>query len=178
MRWLLLLILAGPAFAQDPENKVLKEQRAVALRGQARGLQRADGYDAAIAFLERNLEHWLLAQAYGETCLWAGREEDGVKVLRSCGLPLADRIVPELQLLWHLRRYDELVARAREAARTVKWGVLKEWEEFGKEEAAARARLLGGATRGGRAALTALVVILLLSLALYRLAPEAKADSG
>ncbi len=201
MRWLLLLLLAGPAFAQDvenlldrerfeearriveerlrnaPDNEVLKEQWAVAVRGQARDLQRADGYDAAIAFLEKNLAHRLLAQAYGETCLWAGREEHGVKVLRRCGLPIADRIHPELRLLAQLRRYDEIVERAREAARTVKWAALKEWEEFGKEEAAARARLLAGATRGGKAALTALVVILLLSLALYRLAPP-KADSG
>ncbi len=195
MRWLLLLLLAGPAFAQDvenlldrerfeearriveerlrnaPDNEVLKEQWAVAVRGQARDLQRADGYDAAIAFLEKNLAHRLLAQAYGETCLWAGREEHGVKVLRRCGLPIADRIHPELRLLAQLRRYDEIVKRAREAART-------DWEEFGKEEAALRARLLGGITRGFRAALTALVVILLLSLALYRFAPAPKADSG
>ena len=200
MRWFLLLLLAGPVFAQDvedllererfqearrvaeqrlrddPDNKVLKEQWAVALRGHARDLQRAEGYDAAIAFLEKNLAHRVLAWAYGETCLWAGREAEGVQVLRGCGLPVAERIVPELQLLWRLRRYDELIARAREASRTVPEDEAAKclaWEKFGREESAMRKRLLSGATRGRNAAIIALLSILLAAAAIHRLAPPA-----
>lgn len=198
MRWLLLLLLAGPVLAQDvehllererfeearrivekrllddPQNRVLKEQWAVALRGQARDLQRVDGYGAAIALLEENLAHRLLAEVYGETCLWAGREEEGVLVLRRCGLPLADRIVPELQLLGHLRRYDELVARAVEASRTVPRDEVAKclaWEQYGREESAMRKRLLSGATRGRNAAVIALLSILLAAAVIHRLAP-------
>ncbi len=197
MRCLLLLLLAGPLFAQDvedllererfqearrvvekrlrddPNNKVLKEQWAVAVRGQARDLQRADGYDAAIAFLEKNLAHKVLAWAYGETCLWAGREAEGVKVLRGCGLPLAERIVPELQLLWRLRRYDELIARAQAASKTVPGNEVAAWEKFGRDESAMRKRLLSGATRGRNAAIIALLSILLAAAAIHRFAPAA-----
>ena len=86
------LALAGAAFAQErelaeerfedalrvaerelrerPLDKDLLEKRARALLGMARDAQRCGGYGAALALLERDLSHPLLAQGYADVAIW------------------------------------------------------------------------------------------------------------
>ena len=134
---------ATQALLAKPNSVVLLDQRALAIRGIARDLQRAEGYTAAVRYLEQNLTHWKLAEAFGETCLWSGREEHGLATLRACNLTLMARIVPELTLLARLHRYDEVIARANEAKQSMDWKALDRWVVYGKREAELRANLNG-----------------------------------
>ncbi|MFQ5843542.1 MAG: hypothetical protein ACE5JG_00985 [Planctomycetota bacterium] len=159
------LLLADAALRERPGSPVLRGLRAEAVRGIARELQRVEGYDAAVKYLEDHLSHALLAEAYGATCAWAGREERGIRRLRRSVLPVAQRLRPELHLLALLGRYDEAAERAGAAGDG-------EWEAFARREAALRARLDGRARRGARVALAALAALLGAAALLFRLAPS------
>jgi hypothetical protein len=132
---------------------------------EARDLQRAQGYGAAIDYLDARLDHWLLAEAFAETCRWGGREARGVERLRSSGLALEERIRPELDLLHAQLRHKELESRAREAKaelakKGIDWPLLDEWIRIAGEEAALRAGLRGRGTRAGWLALGGAVAML------------------
>jgi len=139
---------------------------------ETRRIQRSRGYDAALDYLEKNIDHWVLAQAYGEVARWAGQEERGLQALRRSSLPLAQRIEPELYLLSTIQRYDEIVSRARQAQATVAWDALDGWVSFGAEEARLRRNLAAHADRAAWLALGALVAILAGCGVAWRLAPS------
>ena len=139
---------------------------------ETRRIQRSRGYDAALDYLEGHIDHWILAQAYGEVARWAGREERGLHALRQASLPLAQRIEPELYLLSTLQRYDEIVSRARQAQATVAWDALDGWVAFGAKEARLRRNFAARADRATWLALGALVAILAGWGAAWRLAPS------
>jgi len=160
------LAAAEQALAADPGNALLQRSWAKAARAVARVLQRAEGYPAAMDFLETRLTHALTIEAYGEACLWGGQEERALKRIQAAReIPIRDRIKPELQLLYDLRRYDEAARRARE----VGW---KEWADWAKKEAAMRDRLLGRGVRAYWVAAIAFVVMAAAALALFVLAPK------
>lgn len=110
--WAKALAQVDAALDHDPSSGVLLRMRAEAHRGVARDLQRTQGYPAAIAYLERHLDHPVTAWAYARTCIWGGEERRGIDGLRESGLPPADTIPGEVELLSQLRRYDEVVQRA------------------------------------------------------------------
>jgi hypothetical protein len=160
------LAAARKALAAEPGDALLQRRWAKAARAVARVLQRAEGYPAAIEFLEERLTHPLTIEAYGEACLWGGQEARALKRLRDADdIPLRDRIRPELNLLHQLRRYHEAARRARE----VGW---KEWADWAGEQAAMRDRLLGRGVRAYWVAAIAFVVMAAAATALYFLAPR------
>jgi hypothetical protein len=156
---------AEQALAAEPDNALAQRRWAKAARAVARVLQRTEGYQAAIEFLEARLTHPLTVEAYAEACLWGGQEERGVAHLRSSrGVAVRHRIGHELELLGYLRRYDEAARRARE----VGWDEGARWAE---ERAARRARLLGRGVRAYWVAAIGFVVMAAAAVALYFLAP-------
>jgi hypothetical protein len=157
---------AEAALRQHADHKGLLYQRAQARRGIARDLQRAQGYAAAIDYLERDLSHAVLAVAYAEACKWGGAELRGIDGLRRSTLPLELRLYPELDLLAQLRRYDEIASRAREAGDP-------EWERWALELAGLRRNLVERAGRGKLVAFAAGAALLMLALLLAtKLAPQ------
>jgi len=146
--------LCEEALAASPGDGTLLYLRAGARCGVARMLQRARGYDAAIAYLESRLDHPVTAWAYAETCRWAGEEERGIEALRRSALALEDRIHAELDLLSYLRRYDEIAARAEIAG-------LDRWARWARDEAARQSRVRGYTRRAWLVAALAAAVLLL-----------------
>ena len=164
--------LAQKALSKGPHSEI-ETLRGVADRLlETRRIQRARGYDAALDYLEKNIDHWVLAQAYGEAARWAGQEERGLKGLRQSSLPLAQRIEPELYLLSMIQRYDEVVVCARQAQETISWDALDGWVAFGAREARLRRGLAARADRAVWLALGALVAILAGCGVAWRLAPR------
>jgi len=158
---------AEAALAAHPGDKLLSLLRAQATCGIAQELQRAEGYEAAIDWLEPRLDHWVIAEAYANACLWGGEEERGLAGLAACAVPEDQRAGAEMRLLQYLYRYDEAAALARR----VGW---PEAEAWALEQAAPRARLHARARRALKVALVAGGLLALAAVALYRLAPPAR----
>ncbi|MHC4959537.1 MAG: hypothetical protein ACYTGN_14315 [Planctomycetota bacterium] len=158
--------LATAHVGRLPADKALRGLRdAIGVALEARDLQRTQGYDAAIARLGNNLDHWLLAEAFAEACRWGGREEHGVQRLRASGLSLEQRIRPELDLLHAMLRFQEMewrasAAKAELAQRGVQWAQLDEWIRVARDELEKRVALRGRGTRAGWLALGGAVVML------------------
>lgn len=163
------LALAEQKLQTAPKDSRLLELRAKAIRGIARNLQRDRGYSAALRYLEPRLDHWLLAEVYGETCFWAGEERRGLDVLRASSLPVTDRIRPELFLLAKLMRFDEVERRAGEVAATVSWKELTGWQENAGLQAALRKRLKERTRRAARVAWVSLATLLAACATLWKL---------
>ena len=145
------LDLARAAGGDEGPLRYLQAQAHV---GVARDKQRAEGYGAALDYLEGRLTHALVATTFAMTALWAGEEERGLRGLRGSSVALRDRIKVEMDLLGALGRYGEAEARARE----VGWPAAEQWA---REEAAARQALTDRAQRGRWVAAAAALAILL-----------------
>jgi hypothetical protein len=124
MTALVLLLLAGP----------IEESRA---------LQRARGYEAALAHLEANLTSWKVADHYVRVCAWAGEEDRGLRALTSAPLPRAQADWARSELLALALRYDEAAEVGRQAGRPA------DWVRWAEARAAQRARLLARGRRAG-----------------------------
>jgi hypothetical protein len=138
--------------------------RAQAIAGLARDLQRAQGYAAALDYLEPRLNHPHLTDRFGDICMWAGQEERAIRALRASPVALRDRIRAELEMMRSLGRFEEASRRARAVG----------WEDaatyYGKT-ASRRARLAGRATRAVWVAAVGGFLILAAAGALFILAP-------
>ena len=164
MKALCVLLVCGAALAQD--DPIAHAQK----------LQREQGYQAALDYLEPQLAHEDVAQRpalvmlYADVCAWSGNEERGLEHLRKAPVPAKARIKGELYLLSVLQRYDEVAKRAREVmGDDPKWAEYVAWSE---EEAARRRRLRERAKRGVHVAIGAILVVLAGVAALFRLAPR------
>lgn len=162
------LRLADAARETGKKDGKLAWLRAKAVVGVARDLQRANGYPAALDYLELHLDHELSAYWYGQTCGWAGAELRGIQALRSSVLDPALRLNPELSLLGLLRRYEEIIDRAQE----VGGEEAASWGEWASKEAALRDRLAGRARRAWTILVGALLVFGAAVGALFRLSPK------
>ncbi|MHC4973388.1 MAG: hypothetical protein ACYTG3_13755 [Planctomycetota bacterium] len=145
-------------------NGVLRYMRAQAVAGLARDLQRAEGYAAALDYLEPRLDHPHLTDRFAATCMWAGEEERAIRALRASPVALRDRIRAELEMMRSLGRFEEASRRAR----AVGWN---EAAEYYAEVADHRARLTGRARRAVWVALVGGLLILAAAGALFILAP-------
>lgn len=152
---LLSLLLA--AAAQEPGDRLAAAQQ----------LQRREGYQAALAFLEADLSDPVLATQYMYTAIWAGEEERALERLRSVGA------APDLELplLWHLGRFRAGAERARETD-SEEWVVWFEEQAARRERIADRTRLAAWVAAIGAAAIAG------LALLLFRLAPGRAARAG
>ena len=142
----------------------LRYMRAQAVAGLARDLQRAEGYAAALDYLEPRLDHPHLTDRFAATCMWAGQEERAIRALRASPVALRDRIRAELEMMRSLGRFEA----ASQRARAVGWN---EAAKYYAEVADHRARLKGRARRAVWVALVGGLLILAAAGALFILAP-------
>lgn len=157
---------AEAALQADPDHGLLRYMRAQAVAGIARDLQRAEGYAAALDYLEPRLDHAHLTDRFAEICMWAGEEERAIRALRVSPVALQDRIRAELEMMRSLGRFEEAARRAA----AVGWD---EAASYYGEVARHRARLRGRARRAVWVALVGGLAILAAAAALFILAPEA-----
>ena len=163
------LRLADAVPETDPSRDgTLAWLRAKAVVGVARDLQRAKGYPAALDFLEGHLDHEWSAFWYGRTCAWAGAERRGIAALRASKLEPVLRLEAELSLLLLLRRYEELIDRAR----AIGGEEAASWMEWAGKEAALRDRLAGRAKRAWGTLAGALLLFGGAVGALFRFSPK------
>ena len=135
-----------------------------AVQGMARDLQRAEGYDAALRFLEERLESRAIIDCYTETCIWAGEEPRGLDRVRRLDPALAHAgSYAEFQLLWARLDFAAIERRARE----VDW---PEWEQWAREQQAKRDRFASRAARAWWVALGAAALLAGGCAILFRLA--------
>jgi hypothetical protein len=159
---------ADAALARHPGDALLRRERAKAIRGRARDLQRAGGYGPALDLLERHLDDPVTVEAYAETCVWAGAEDRGIAALGRATVDAATRDAHLYRLLMYGRRFGEIERRAAAAGH-------EEWRAWAAEEAArfgryrARARRAWWIAAAGAAALAAAIAVL------YRLPPPVPA---
>jgi hypothetical protein len=157
---------ADAALKESPASGPLRYMRAQAIAGIAQERQRAQGYAAALDYLEPHLDHRHLTDRFADICMWAGQEERAIRALRASPVPLRDRIKAELDMMRSLARYEEAARRAR----AVGW---EEAAEYYAGIAGYRARLEGRARRAGWVAAVGGLVILAAAGALFILAPAA-----
>ena len=154
----------------DPSDARYAETRDGAVKGFARELQRADGYAAALRFLERHLESRALVDHYVEVCIWGGEEQRGLdQVGRLSGAMQPFSRFAELQLHWVLLDFDSMARIARDEG----WS---DWAEYAEKQGALRRRFAERAARGWWVALWAALAMGGVCLVLRKLAPQTRID--
>ncbi len=157
---------AEAALQATPDHGLLRYMRAQAIAGLARDLQRAEGYAAALDYLEPQLDHAYLTDRFAEICMWAGQEQRAIRALRASPVPLRDRIRAELEMMRSLGRFEDASHRAAAVG----------WDEAARyydEVARHRARLTGRARRAVWVTVVGGLAILAAAGALFILAPAA-----
>lgn len=150
------------ADASDPRYADVRDG---VVKGHARDLQRADGYAAALRFLEPRLESAAIIDHYVEVCIWGGEEERGLEqVGRLSGAMQQFSRFPELQLHWVRLDFDAMARVAREEG----WD---DWAAYAEKQGALRRRFAERAERGWWVALWAALAMGGGCLLLRKLAP-------
>ena len=113
-----------------------------AVKGVARDLQRADGYEVALRYLEERLESRAIIDHYAETCIWAGELDRGfARIARLTGPLAKSGRFAEMQLHWERLDFATMEERARA------WG-WDDWADYAREQKERRERFADRAARG------------------------------
>lgn len=116
------------ALVESGEGDRFRDLRNRAIRGVSRDLQRAEGYGAAIDYLEPRLETRFLVDHYVEACLWGGQEDRALRTIVALPKEFRERCAAaEFQI--YLARLD--FATLEKRASEVNW---VEWVDYAREQ--------------------------------------------
>ncbi len=145
------------------------ELRTRAICGIARDHQRAEGYGAAVAYLEQHLENEAIVSQFVEVCIWAGEETRALTAIAALPKSLRDGcVLAEFQIHWVRLDFETLERRARETGEPT-------WVQFAQEQRALRAGFAAHATRARWIVIGAVLVMAGIWFVLFkRLSPAAR----